>query len=248
MLTQMVNIGLLILKSKRITNYEIMDNNFNSNGIVTLLLLLSLFPFKLLLAQESSPYVASAYTADHKNHPLAGRSGYCDSVNLNIIKVDSLRGSPIRVTSFDQSGVTLEIVYGSPGVKNRIIWGGLVAMNQVWITGAHNATRLTITRPFIIGDKQIEAGSYALFTIPNEKAWTVIINENYKQHLADDYDSKKDIVRIHVIPEIVKKSVQRLTYTVKRVNRRSKNIIFSMEWDKLRLTIPVQFPNESNLN
>lgn len=35
----------------------------------------------------------------------------------------------------------ITINYYSPGVRKRLIWGGLVPYDDVWVTGAHYATK-----------------------------------------------------------------------------------------------------------
>ena len=98
------------------------------------------------------------------------------------------------------NGDSVKIVYHSPGVRKRIIWGGLVPFDEVWVTGAHDATTLEIDKTFISRGKEIPAGKYAIFTIPGKNEWTVIINKQWKQHLASEYDEKDDIVRLKVKP------------------------------------------------
>ncbi len=44
-------------------------------------------------------------------------------------------------------------------------------------------------------------GKYAFFTICGKNEWTIIINKNWKQHLAFDYDEKDDIARLKVRPK-----------------------------------------------
>ncbi|MBC8923868.1 DUF2911 domain-containing protein, partial [Escherichia coli] len=77
--------------------------------------------------------------------------------------------------------------YHSPGVRKRIIWGGLVPYDEVWVTGAHDATTVEMPKAFVVNGKTIPAGKYAIFTIPGKNAWTVIINKQWQQHLATEY-------------------------------------------------------------
>jgi len=198
-------------------------------------------PLSISLNGQQGTYIPGASTPNHAKHSLAGRSGYCDSVNIGIISKDTLKGSPIRLSSFNQSGINVQIAYGSPGVRGRNIWGGLVAFNEVWVTGAHNATKLSITRPFLVEGVRIDTGTYALFTIPGEENWIIIINKNYQQHLADDYDAKDDIVRVTIKPVKTNKLVQRLTYEIKRVNRRSIDFNIIMSWENLSIWLPLNF-------
>lgn len=119
--------------------------------------------------------------------PSSSKRKYIDSVNKGLIKKDTLKGSPQLVTMKTIGEVHLHIVYSSPGIKDRVIWGGLVPFGQVWVTGAHQATTLDINHPIRIGEKKIAAGKYAVFTIPGKEQWIFILNRNYQQHLADDY-------------------------------------------------------------
>ncbi|MDX1702488.1 MAG: DUF2911 domain-containing protein, partial [Melioribacteraceae bacterium] len=68
------------------------------------------------------------------------------------------------------------INYGSPGVKERSIWGGLVPYGEVWRTGANEATTIEFDSDVFIEGNKVAAGKYSLFTIPGEDKWTVILN------------------------------------------------------------------------
>ena len=74
-------------------------------------------------------------------------------------------------------GKTLHTDYSSPRMKGRQIYGGLVPYGQVWRTGANEATTLVTDTNLTVGGKEIPAGSYTIFTIPNADKWTLIINK-----------------------------------------------------------------------
>ncbi|EON78626.1 hypothetical protein ADIS_0976 [Lunatimonas lonarensis] len=92
----------------------------------------------------------------------------------------------------------VHIDYSAPSVRGREIFGGLVAYDEVWVTGAHSAASISFNQDLEIEGEVIPAGKYALFTIPGKESWTVILNTNYKQHLADDYDESEDVARFEV--------------------------------------------------
>lgn len=172
-----------------------------------------------------------------QHHP--GTSfGYADSVNLGIIVSDTMKGSTHRISTANIGAMHIHIEYGSPGVKGRIIWGGLVAMDRVWVTGAHNATWITFTKAVFWNGNPIPAGRYGFFTIPGKESWTVILNNKSEMHLADDYDSTEDVIRINVKPVMLDKTVQRLSYIVKESSNGKGSII--VQWDKLEISIPFQ--------
>jgi Protein of unknown function (DUF2911) len=175
--------------------------------------------------------------SSHNNHTMSdiAVSGYADSVNAGLIEKDTMKSSPARTAMATVGKTHLHISYHSPGVKGRIIWGGLVPYNTVWVTGAHSATSIQINRPISINNKTVEAGTYAIFTIPGEKEWIFILNKNHEQHLTDNYSATDDIVRLAVKPE-QNELTQRLTYTVAKTGDKSGNI--SMQWEKVKIVIP----------
>lgn len=130
------------------------------------------------------------------------------------------------------------IRYHSPAVRDRVIWGGLVPFNAVWVTGAHNATSIESDRDFIINEKKILVGKYAFFTIPGKEEWTVIVNKNWDQHLADEYKQQDDLLRMKIKPDTLDYKQERLMYDIDQWAQKEGNIL--MMWEKLKLTIPVR--------
>ena len=47
----------------------------------------------------------------------------------------------------------------------------------MWRTGANTATKITFSKDVTFAGKPVPAGTYALFTIPTQGAWTVILNK-----------------------------------------------------------------------
>ena len=108
---------------------------------------------------------------------------------------------------------------------------------QVWVTGAHSATSLEIDKDITINGTKVPSGKYALFTIPGKEQWTIIINKNWDQHLADEYDTKEDVTRLQVKPQTLSNVQERLKYTIEQ-NDDSKATI-DISWEKVKVTLPV---------
>ena len=124
--------------------------------------------------------------------------------------------------------------YSSPGVRNRIIFGGLLSYDAVWQAGAHNATWLETNKDLVIADKTLTAGKYGFFIIPSKDEWTVIFNTNWDQHGKDEYDKKDDVLRFKVKPIISEIITEHLEYKVKKVNN-NKGLI-SFAWEKVLIS------------
>ncbi len=151
---------------------------------------------------------------------------------------DTLKGSlkAMAMGTIGNTGITIS--YYSPAVRGRVIWGGLVSFDNVWVTGAHRATSINFNQEVIIGGVNVPAGKYALFTIPGKDEWTIIINKNQDQHLADDYDQKEDIVRVKVKPEIAETHQERLRYVIETENDSTSEIV--IYWERLEVSLPIK--------
>lgn len=156
-------------------------------------------------------------------------------------KEDTLKGSLKAYAKGKLGDAEFKITYHSPAVRGRIVWGGLVPFDKVWVTGAHMATTLECNIDFMLGNKIIVAGKYGLFTIPGKDKWTVIINKNWQQHLTDEYDSKDDIVRMEITPSQLPENQERLQYEI--VARSEYEGTITMTWDKVQLSIPITINN-----
>lgn len=132
----------------------------------------------------------------------------------------------------------VHIDYSSPGVRGRIIFGGLLAYDQVWQSGAHKATWLETNKDLIIDGKVLKAGKYGVFTIPSKGDWTIIFNTNWDQHGKDEYDEKDDVLRFTVTPTLSDQITEHLKYEVKKTSDTEGTI--SLSWEKVTVQFPFQ--------
>lgn len=135
----------------------------------------------------------------------------------------------------------IHIDYSSPRVRNRMIYGGLVAIDEVWVSGAHNATWLETNKALRIAGNTLPAGKYALFTIPGQEQWTVILNKNWDQHGKDEYSQTDDVFRFTVTPETLEEPREELTYEVTKQS--DKKGAISLAWEKKKISFPFEVAN-----
>ena len=132
----------------------------------------------------------------------------------------------------------VHIDYSSPGVRDRIIFGGLVGYNNVWQAGAHNATWLETSKALLINGEILPAGKYGFFTIPSKGDWTIMINKNWDQHGKDEYDEKDDIIRFNVTPVISDNITEHLEYNIIKSDENRGDI--SLSWEKVTISFPFE--------
>ena len=134
-------------------------------------------------------------------------------------------------------GKNVKIAYGQISKRNRDIFGKLVPYGRVWSIGANEATEITFSTNGTFGGKPIKAGTYTLFTIPEAKEWTFILNSELKQWGAYEYAKikNKDVLQIKVPASTISGApVEKLTISLPA----GKLVV---EWDKTRVEVPVKF-------
>ena len=130
----------------------------------------------------------------------------------------------------------IHVDYSSPGVRDRIIFGGLLAYDQVWQAGAHMATWVETNKDLQIQGQTLPAGKYGFFTIPSKDEWTIIFNSNWDQHGKDEYDAKDDVLRFKVTPTISDETKEHLEYQITKTDDTSGT--FSLAWEKVKVAFP----------
>tara|TARA_R110000868_G_scaffold158312_1_gene386285 strand:- start:2673 stop:3257 length:585 start_codon:yes stop_codon:yes gene_type:complete len=126
--------------------------------------------------------------------------------------------------------------YSSPGVRNRIVFGGLLPYDVVWQAGAHMATWMETNKDLNINGKKLKAGKYGFFVIPNQDQWTIIFNTNWDQHGKDEYDKKDDVLRFKVAPKVSDAIQEHLEYKIVQTNNAEGTI--SLGWEKVIVEFP----------
>src|SRR5690349_8956843 len=87
------------------------------------------------------------------------------------------RISPHETTELKVNGKKITVAYGRPSLKGRKVGVELAPFGQVWRTGADEATVLNTEADLTIGNLAVPKGKYAVFTLPSETGWILIINK-----------------------------------------------------------------------
>lgn len=130
-------------------------------------------------------------------------------------------------------GVAVTIEYGRPKAKGREIWGALVPYGKVWRTGADEATTITFDKSVSVAGAPVDAGTYALFTIPGEATWTVVLNKVAEQWGSYNHDPEQDVAQGEVRPRASEEHVEELTFTL-------EDGAVVLHWAKLQVPIEIR--------
>lgn len=125
----------------------------------------------------------------------------------------SKRPSPPDVVTQKIGEASITLDYSQPGLKGRKL-ETLAPAGKVWRTGANECTSFETSADLTINGEKLAAGKYSLFTVPGEKEWTFIFNEDYKQWGAYNYSKDKDVLRVTTPVQKAKETMERLTFTI----------------------------------
>ncbi len=144
--------------------------------------------------------------------------------------------SPTQTIKQDFGLSSMELIYSRPAMKGRKIFGDLVPWSKVWRTGANSATRLKFNDDVMIGGKALKAGEYALYTIPGENEWDIIINKG-SANWGTNYKQEDDVLRIKAKPMKLNDKVE--TFTMQFANLQPTSADLHIMWDKTAVAIPI---------
>lgn len=144
--------------------------------------------------------------------------------------------SPTQTVKQDFGISSAELIYSRPGIKGRKIFGDLVPWGKVWRTGANSATRLKFLDDVTIGGQALKAGEYAVYTIPNEKEWDIIINKG-SANWGTDYKQEDDVLRVKAKPVKLEQPVE--SFTMQFSNVKSNSMDLQLMWDRTSVSVPI---------
>ncbi len=196
------------------------------------------FADKSTVMRTLSIIVLSAYiglsscTEVHKSGELHTGSTQNDTSATGAVKDN--RVSPAETATATIGNNTVTINYGSPRVKGRTIWGELVPYNEVWRTGANEATTISFSQDVMINGQLLKKDTYAFFTLPTPADWSIIFNLDEKQWGAFKYNEKDDALRFNVTPVMTDSLVENLTFNV-TPNATGDGGNIRLSWEKLNV-------------
>ncbi len=128
------------------------------------------------------------------------------------------------------------IVYHSPYVNGRKVWGDLVPYDKVWRAGANENTTISFTDDVTIEGSALPAGTYGLHMIPNAGEWTIIFSKNYTSWGSFFYKQDEDALRVKVKPE-ARDFQEWLDYNF--TDRKAASSKVTLSWEKMKVSFTV---------
>lgn len=152
------------------------------------------------------------------------------------------RLSPKDTVEFKLNDLKLEVFYNRPSKKNREIFGALVPFNQVWRTGANEATTFETNQDLEINNMPLPKGKYSLWTVPKDTTWTIIFNSKQYSWGVDNemkplWDPNYDVLNIEIPVEKLNTTVEQFTIAF---DNSTDNLFLTMAWDNTKIAVPLK--------
>jgi len=130
---------------------------------------------------------------------------------------------------------TVTVKYSRPNVKDRNVFSDLAPYGEIWRTGANTVTTIAFTEDVTLEGKALQAGDYALLSIPGKDSWTIILNKDTKQWGAYSYKEADDVLRFTVKPSKLKDKVESFTISFSDVLPTSASL--NLMWAGTKVSI-----------
>jgi len=143
--------------------------------------------------------------------------------------------SPPDSVKASVAGAALAVRYSRPSTRGRVIFGNVVPWNQVWRTGANQATIFETSADLVMAGRPVPAGKYSLWTLPAPGGWKLIVNRNTGQW-GTDYNAQYDLARLDMTVEQLPQPVERFTIGIEP---KGSGGVLRLEWEKTRASVPL---------
>ncbi|MGV3560287.1 DUF2911 domain-containing protein [Larkinella arboricola] len=133
------------------------------------------------------------------------------------------------------------VTFSRPSLKGRPALGNetpLAPLGKLWRTGANAATNFKTTTDVMVQGQKLPAGTYSVFTIPNQGEWTLIFNKNLtataEEGAPNGYKKEEDALRVQIKAEKMSKTSETFTLGFSDLTDSTAN--FNLDWADTRAT------------
>lgn len=138
----------------------------------------------------------------------------------------------------------ITLKYSRPSMKGRKIFGGLEDYGKVWRTGANENTTLTFSTDFMVNGKTLKKGTYALYTIPREKTWDVMLyTDATNWGNPRKWDESKVAAKVTVTPYKMPMSIE--TFTITFDDLTNNSAVIGIMWENVYVPFKFETPTDA---
>ena len=143
--------------------------------------------------------------------------------------------SPAASVSQVVGTTDISVKYSRPLLRGRNVYGGVVAYDKVWRTGANGTNQITISNDIMVAGQRLAAGTYSIFSIPTAGDWTLIFNKDLSAQEAT-YSQEKDVLRVNVKSVTVAKTE---AFTIDFSGLSDSTADMNITWSDKKVVAPI---------
>lgn len=158
------------------------------------------------------------------------------NISAQTLKVPAPSPTQTIKQNFALSEITVE--YSRPSAKGRVVFGDVVPFGSIWRTGANSSSKITFGEDVKMEGKDVVAGTYALYTIPNKDSWEIML---YKDLTlggeVSNYKVENEVARIKVMP--IALPIKTETFTLNFADITPTTVKLEMIWESTKVVINI---------
>lgn len=152
--------------------------------------------------------------------------------------------SPKEKTETQVGLIDISISYSRPSTRGRMIFGELVPFNKIWRTGANINTAISFSGAVMIGDQELEAGTYTLFTEPGPDEWSILFHKEHHDYgVPDTIHSENVLARINVPSSTQNRKIETMSLSLEDITNNSCKLVIA--WDQTVVSVPITVSTSS---
>lgn len=133
-------------------------------------------------------------------------------------------------------GKTIKTDYSSPRLRGRKMVGGNNPYGKVWRLGANEATTFVTDANLTVGGKDVPAGSYTLFAIPNPEKWTLVISKKTGEWGIPYPGEDSGFARVAMTTSQLPSKLENFTISYASSN---EGCTMNVDWDTTRASVEI---------
>lgn len=163
---------------------------------------------------------------------------------LGTAQVQTPQPSPAAEVEQTVGLTEVEVTYSRPSMRGRTVFGDLVPYGKVWRTGANANTVVTFDTDVTVGGKEVKKGSYAVFTVPGEKSWEIMLYSDTNNWGApQEWDEGKVVAK--VTSEVTALPFKVESFTIGFGNLTNNGATMDIMWENAMVSMPFGVPTKA---
>ncbi|GAB2783940.1 DUF2911 domain-containing protein [Rhabdobacter roseus] len=167
------------------------------------------------------------------------------SITLAQAQIQTPQPSPAATISQAVGLGKVTVEYSRPALKGRTMFGTQVPYGKVWRTGANKITNLILSDEMLVNGQKVAAGTYGLFTIPNQNEWTIILSKDANIWGAYTYKPENDVLRFNVKAQKLAKPEE--YFTIEFTDFTASETAVAIRWENVQAKFSIKHDSEAKI-